>query len=83
MSSPSSAILVALQNLIDVVARLRDPEAEYIRRWLPELARCETLELLTGKLSDYQRRRLGYVPAIVDHNQQQREFKRRYQALKT
>ncbi|WP_353672077.1 nucleoside triphosphate pyrophosphohydrolase [Synechocystis sp. LKSZ1] len=27
MSSPSSAMLVALQNLIEVVARLRDPEA--------------------------------------------------------
>ncbi|BFM40226.1 deoxyribodipyrimidine photo-lyase [Synechocystis sp. LKSZ1] len=60
-----------------------DPEGEYIRRWLPELASCDTSELLTGKISDYQRRRLGYVPAIVDHNQQQKEFKRRYQTLKS
>lgn len=59
-----------------------DPEGEYIRRWLPELASCDTSDLLTGKISDHQRRRLGYVPPIVDHNQQQKEFKRRYQNLK-
>ncbi|MEG3439613.1 FAD-binding domain-containing protein [Pannus brasiliensis CCIBt3594] len=59
-----------------------DPEAEYIRQWLPELASLDTEELLSGKISRLDRHRCGYPDPIVDHNQQQREFKKRYQQQK-
>jgi deoxyribodipyrimidine photo-lyase len=56
-----------------------DPDAEYIRHWLPELRSLDTEELITGKISPLDRQRCGYPEPIVDHNQQQREFKRLYQ----
>jgi deoxyribodipyrimidine photo-lyase len=56
-----------------------DPEAEYIRKWLPELSSVETEELVTGKISPEERDRCGYPAPIVDHNQQQRRFKALYQ----
>lgn len=56
-----------------------DPEAEYIREWLPELRSVETEELVTGKISPEERDRCGYPNPIVDHNQQQRRFKALYQ----
>jgi len=59
-----------------------DPEGEYIRYWLPELTSVDTEELLTGKISAVDRENLGYPPPIVDHQQQQREFKQRYQQQK-
>ncbi|MEN9204527.1 MAG: FAD-binding domain-containing protein, partial [Thermostichales cyanobacterium DRC_bins_46] len=58
-----------------------DPEAVYIRRYVPELAKLDPEEILNPKgLSPLQRRACGYVPPIVDHKKQQQEFKRRYQA---
>lgn len=59
-----------------------DPDAEYIRYWLPELSSLETEELLTGNFFPLERESLGYPQPIVDHKQQQREFKRRYQEQK-
>lgn len=59
-----------------------DPEGEYIRHWLPELRVVDTKFLLTGKIPENQREALGYPAPIVDHNQQQREFKQRYQQQK-
>ncbi|MBE9239429.1 FAD-binding domain-containing protein [Synechocystis salina] len=59
-----------------------DPEGEYIRTWLPQLAPFDTGDLLTGKLSPIERRAVNYPDPVVDHNQQQREFKRRYQLVK-
>jgi deoxyribodipyrimidine photo-lyase len=59
-----------------------DPEAEYIRAWLPELRGLETADLVTGKISDYDRDRCGYARPIVDHNQQQQRFKILYQQQK-
>lgn len=56
-----------------------DPEAEYIREWLPELRSLETEELVTGKILPLDRDRCGYVAPIVDHSQQQRQFKQLYQ----
>lgn len=56
-----------------------DPEAEYIREWLPEVRSLETEDLLSGKISSMERDRCGYVAPIVDHNQQQRHFKQLYQ----
>ncbi|MFB2920550.1 cryptochrome/photolyase family protein [Aerosakkonema funiforme] len=60
-----------------------DPKAEYIRRWVPELRTIDTESLLTGKISPLQRQAFGYPQPIVDHNQQQREFKNRYSQQKT
>lgn len=55
-----------------------DPEAEYIRQWLPELRSLETEALVTGKILPLDRERCDYPEAIVDHNQRQRQFKELY-----
>jgi deoxyribodipyrimidine photo-lyase len=59
-----------------------DPEGEYIRQWLPELSSVDTEYLVTGKIPRLERHRCGYPDPIVDHNQQQKEFKRLYQQQK-
>jgi len=56
-----------------------DPEGEYIREWLPELRSVDTEFLLSGNISEQERDTLGYPAAIVDHKQQQRQFKALYQ----
>jgi deoxyribodipyrimidine photo-lyase len=64
-----------------------DPEGEYIRRYLPELAGLDTPALLwvgndpKGSWALQERRRCGYPDPLVDHKVQQQEFKRRYQAV--
>jgi deoxyribodipyrimidine photo-lyase len=60
-----------------------DPEAEYIRHWLPELRSIDTAALVRGKISADERDRCGYPAPIVDHNQQQRRFKEQYQKQKS
>jgi deoxyribodipyrimidine photo-lyase len=55
-----------------------DPEAEYIRHWLPELSSIDTEYLVTGKIPELECYRCDYPLPIVDHKQQQREFKQRY-----
>lgn len=59
-----------------------DPKAEYIRQWVPELRLVNTESLVTGKIPDKERDRCNYPAPIVDHNQQQRQFKQRYQQQK-
>jgi deoxyribodipyrimidine photo-lyase len=59
-----------------------DPEAEYIRQWLPELSSIDTEYLVTGKIPEDERDYTGYPAPIVNHKQQQREFKKRYQQQK-
>uniref|UniRef100_B8HRX8 Deoxyribodipyrimidine photo-lyase n=1 Tax=Cyanothece sp. (strain PCC 7425 / ATCC 29141) TaxID=395961 RepID=B8HRX8_CYAP4 len=59
-----------------------DPEADYIREWLPELRSVETADLVTGKISLEERDRCGYPLAIVDHHHQQRLFKQLYEQQK-
>jgi len=63
-------------------ARKFDPDAEYIRQWLPELRSVETGALVSGKIPAEERDRCGYPAPIVDHNQQQRIFKELYQRQK-
>jgi deoxyribodipyrimidine photo-lyase len=50
-----------------------DPEARYIRTWLPELAHVATPDLLSGAILPLERR--GYPAPIVDHRQQQARFR--------
>ncbi|WP_410223584.1 FAD-binding domain-containing protein, partial [Limnospira platensis] len=59
-----------------------DPEAEYIRQWLPELRNLDTAHLVTGKISSGDRQACGYPQPIVDHNRQQKLFKSIYSQLK-
>jgi deoxyribodipyrimidine photo-lyase len=55
-----------------------DPEAEYIREWLPELRSVEIAYLVTGKIPKAERQSCGYPAPIVDHTVQQRRFKELY-----
>ncbi len=63
-----------------------DPEGEYIRTYVPELSGVDTPALLdvstskSGKWALAERKSCGYPAPIVDHKQQQNEFKQRYQA---
>jgi deoxyribodipyrimidine photo-lyase len=59
-----------------------DPEAEYIRQWLPEIRHLDTGTLVTGKIAAEERDRAGYVPPIVDHKAQQALFKDKYKSQK-
>ncbi|MGI0486998.1 FAD-binding domain-containing protein [Pantanalinema rosaneae CENA516] len=63
-------------------AKKFDPEAEYIREWLPELSSLDTEALVTGKITPLDCHRCNYPTPIVDHNEQQRQFKARYQSQK-
>ena len=56
-----------------------DPEASYIRRWLPELAHVNSNDLISGDIPALERR--GYPEPIVNHKQQQARFKALYAAL--
>jgi len=60
-------------------ARKFDPEAEYIRTWVPELSSLDTAALVTGKILPLDCQACNYPTPIVDHQQQQRQFKQRYQ----
>ncbi|MEM6716992.1 MAG: FAD-binding domain-containing protein [Cyanobacteria bacterium P01_C01_bin.147] len=60
-----------------------DRDGEYIRQWLPEVRHLDTAELVTGKISDGVRDRVGYPRPIVDHKQQQALFKDKYKAQKS
>ena len=60
-----------------------DPEGEYMRQWLPELSSVDSELLVTGKIPPEEREACGYPQPIVDHQQQQREFKQRYQQQKS
>ena len=56
-----------------------DPEANYIRRWLPELAHINTKDLISGEIGALERR--GYPEPIVNHKRQQARFKALYAGL--
>jgi len=56
-----------------------DPEAAYIRHWLPELAHVATADLISGEIAPLERR--GYPGPIVRHRLQQARFKELYASL--
>lgn len=60
-----------------------DSQAEYIREWLPELRSVDTELLISGEIPQSERDALGYPAQIVDHKQQQRQFKALYQQQKS
>ncbi|HEY9847678.1 MAG TPA: FAD-binding domain-containing protein [Candidatus Caenarcaniphilales bacterium] len=60
-------------------AKKFDPEAAYIRQWLPELRGVKTEALISGEIPAAERDARGYPAPIVDHKQQQRLFKQLYQ----
>ena len=56
-----------------------DPEANYIRHWLPELRHVATRDLISGDIAPLERR--GYPETIVVHKEQQARFKALYATL--
>jgi deoxyribodipyrimidine photo-lyase len=56
-----------------------DPEARYIRHWLPELAHVSNADLISGSIAPLERR--GYPEPLVDHRRQQALFKELYAGL--
>lgn len=63
-------------------AQKYDPEATYIRQWLPELKSLDTADLVSGKILPLVRDRCGYPAPIVDHKVQQQKFKDLYKQQK-
>ncbi len=59
-----------------------DPEGEYIRQWVSELRSIDTEYLVTGKIPPLERHGIDYPEPIVDHKQQQKQFKQLYQQQK-
>ena len=59
-----------------------DPEADYIRQWLPEIRHLETAPLVTGKIDPEACEQANYPHPIVNHKQQQAVFKEKYKAQK-
>ncbi|NES71754.1 MAG: deoxyribodipyrimidine photolyase, partial [Okeania sp. SIO2D1] len=59
-----------------------DPEAEYIRQWLPELSSVDTEYLVTGNIPELECYSCNYYQPVVDHKEQQRRFKIIYQEQK-
>jgi deoxyribodipyrimidine photo-lyase len=55
-----------------------DPEAEYIRQWLPEISSLDPEYLVTGKIPPLECHSCNYPQPIVDHKKQQQEFKLLY-----
>ncbi len=59
-----------------------DPEADYIRQWVPEIRHLDTVHLVKGQIPPEERDRAHYPAPIVDHKVQQARFKAKYQAQK-
>ncbi len=63
-------------------AKKYDPDAEYIRQWLPEIRTLDTEMLVTGNIPAEECDRHNYPMPIVDHKQQQAQFKQIYKEQK-
>jgi len=62
-------------------AKKFDPEAKYIRKWVPELKSADVGSIISGKLGSLER--VDYPEAVVVHAERQREFKALYVSVKT
>ena len=63
-------------------AQKYDPDAEYIRQWLPEIRHLDTEVLVTGNIPPLIAQSCDYPTSIVDHKQRQKEFKQLYKSVK-
>ncbi|MEO0648327.1 MAG: FAD-binding domain-containing protein [Cyanobacteria bacterium J06650_10] len=63
-------------------AKKYDPDAEYIREWLPEIRHLNASVLISGDIPKQALEGTGYPEKIVDHKVQQATFKERYKAQK-
>mgnify|MGYP006267150685 FL=1 len=54
-----------------------DPNGDYIREWIPELAECPTKQLHTPGAGGF----VGYAQPIVDHSVEREESLARYKAV--
>lgn len=63
-------------------AKKFDPEAEYIRQWIPEIRHLDTGPLVTGDIPEETCDHAGYAQPIVNHKVQQARFKEKYNAQK-
>ncbi|MEM9217577.1 MAG: FAD-binding domain-containing protein [Cyanobacteria bacterium P01_F01_bin.150] len=63
-------------------AKKFDQEADYIRRWIPELKSVSAEALVTGKISKAECDRYDYSSPVVDHGERQRLFKQLYKSQK-
>ncbi|NEQ99266.1 MAG: deoxyribodipyrimidine photolyase [Cyanothece sp. SIO2G6] len=59
-------------------AKKFDPEANYIRQWVPELSGLKTKALVMGMISETERNHCNYPNPIVEHKTQQQQFKTFY-----
>ncbi len=57
-----------------------DPDASYIRTWLPELKHVSSRDLISGEIAPLERR--GYPAPLVNHKLQQARFKALYATIK-
>ena len=64
-------------------AKKYDPDAEYIREWLPEIRHLNTGVLISGDIPAQVLEGTDYPEKIVDHKEQQAIFKERYKAQKS
>jgi deoxyribodipyrimidine photo-lyase len=63
-------------------AKKCDPQCDYIREYLPEIARLTDVELISGNIHPSKCKQMGYPVAIANHQTQQQIFKQRYQEAK-
>ncbi len=63
-------------------AKKYDPDAEYIREWLPEIRHLDTSVLISGDIPAQVLEGTSYPMPIVEHKERQAEFKARYKAQK-
>lgn len=63
-------------------AKKYDPDAEYIRQWLPEIRHLDTGVLISGDIPKQVLEGTNYPTKVVDHKEQQAIFKSLYKAQK-